>query len=108
AGVGKTLTYEHGPVINNVVGQRLLAGRPGKQPIRLPRQYNEWITERSATLISEVRAAGYDVVGDLAELMPIPPPADEPEVVPEAIADDDVDKVAFDLVAGLIHEVLAL
>ncbi len=105
---GKALTHEHGPVINNLVGQRLLAGRPGKQPIRMPRQHDDWVTERSGLLIAQIRESGYHVVGDLDELLPSPPPRDEPVVVPEEIAEDEVESVAFDLVAGLIQEVLSL
>ena len=108
ASAGKTLDHEHGPVINNLVGQRLLANRAGKQPIRMPRQYNDWITERSEQLITQIRGSGYDVVGDLEELLPAPPPRDEPVVVPEDIADVEIDSVAFDLVANLINEVVAM
>lgn len=108
ASAGKTLAYEHGPVINNLVGQRLLANRSGKQPIRIPRQHNDWITERSTQLITQIRGSGYDIVGDLDELLPAPPPLDEPVIVPEDIGEREIDSVAFDLVAGLIHEVLAL
>ena len=105
---GKALTHEHGPLINNLVGQRLLANRAGKQPIRMPRQYNDWIAERSSRLIAQIRGSGYDVRGDLGELQPALPPADEPVIVPEELANDDIEPVALDLVAGLIDEVLSL
>jgi hypothetical protein len=105
---GKTLTSEHGPVITNLIGQRLLASRPGKQPIRLPREHNDWISQRSAQLIEDIRSSGYDVRGDLNELRPAPPPSDEPEIIPEQLAREEVDSVAFDLVALLIAEVVRL
>lgn len=102
------LTYEHGPIVNRTLGQEILAARVGAEPIRLPPEHFDWAVRRSRVMADELRARGYDVVGDLAELVPSPPADDASPVVPEKLAPAAVNAVAFDAVAGLVDEILAL
>lgn len=102
------LTYEHGPLINRLLGQEILAARPEAQPIRLPPQHFDWAVRRSRLMADEFRSRGYDIVGDLTELVPQLPDDGGPSVVPEKLPPAAVNAVAFDAVAGLIDEVLSL
>jgi len=102
------LSAEHGPVLNRTLGQEILASRPGSRPIRLPRKHFEWAVQRSAEMVAAITRSGYDVLGDLGELVPTPPPPDEEEVVPEKLPPAAVNKVAYHAVAGLVDEVLSL
>lgn len=57
------------------LGKRYLAGQvlapQGGRPPTLPREYYEWCVRLSSEVVAELRRRGYDVVGDLAELVPV-------------------------------------
>jgi hypothetical protein len=57
-------------IVRRMLAEDVLAGRSAK--ILLPAGRMPWVENRSRQLISELTAAGYPVVGDLAELMPSP------------------------------------
>ncbi|MFD0540071.1 hypothetical protein ACFQY7_46110 [Actinomadura luteofluorescens] len=85
------------------LAQQVLAGRPYPVRIELPREHVPWATERAVETVEALRAARYDVVGDLYELMPSAasgpalgtapaPPADEARWA--EMADAGVDAIA--------------
>ncbi|MDQ3486013.1 MAG: hypothetical protein M3445_11490, partial [Actinomycetota bacterium] len=57
-------------IVRRMLAEDVLGGRSAK--ILLPAGRMPWVENRSRQLISELTAAGYPVVGDLAELMPSP------------------------------------
>lgn len=57
-------------VIKYWVATDSLAQRSGKMPIRLAPDDHGWVQERAQGFVEEVKAAGYDVIGDLDELLP--------------------------------------
>lgn len=65
------------------LGKRYLAGRvlsqQGGAPPVLPHDLYEWCERLSADVVAELGRRGYDVVGDLSELMPAPREYAEPE-----------------------------
>jgi hypothetical protein len=65
------------------LGKRYLAGRvlsqQGGTPPTLPPELYEWCERLSADVITELGQRGYDVVGDLGELMPAARDTTEPE-----------------------------
>jgi hypothetical protein len=73
------------PAYAGVFKQRLapaLAEHRGA-PIELPEEHFGWAVERSEHIAAELRAAGYSVVGDLAELVPTSRPTGlDPDDVP--------------------------
>jgi hypothetical protein len=79
------------PAYAGVFKQRLapaLAERRG-EPIELPEEYFAWTVERSRHMTAELRTAGYDVVGDLDELVPaVRPTGLDPDDVPAAARAD--------------------
>jgi hypothetical protein len=56
-------------VIKNVLAHRVLAERTGT-PLRLDRDDSAFARQRSADIAERLTARGFDVVGDLAELVP--------------------------------------
>jgi hypothetical protein len=54
-----------------------LAGRPASRPLRLPARELPWVAARSGELVDALRAGGYPVAGDLADLVPRPTPPGE-------------------------------
>ena len=77
-----------------------LAARPAGQRLVLPPERHAWAGEYAETLIAGLRDAGYDLVGDVAELRPQDPagvpvdPADQPA--------GDVLDVAIQATAALV------
>lgn len=51
------------------LAKEVLASQAGR-PVEFPPAMHEWCRQTSAETIDELRTRGYDVVGDLAELMP--------------------------------------
>ncbi|MGP4027578.1 hypothetical protein [Actinomadura sp. 3N407] len=64
-------------LVTDVLALRVLPGRgePGRVP--LPSDRRAWAGDRARDLVEAIRAAGYDVVGDLAELLPRERPPEE-------------------------------
>ena len=79
------------PAYAGVFKQQLapaLAERAGP-PIELPEPDYAWAVERSQHIVEELRAAGYPVVGDLAELVPTSRPVGLDPDAPPADAQAD-------------------
>lgn len=75
------------------VGKRLFAirvlGEGGGEPLRTPRRLEQWCLDVAADQVERLRAAGYDVVGDLDDLVPSGYPfADADLAVSEAELND--------------------
>lgn len=86
-----------GELIDQVLQNRRDAAR-----IALPERHRSWLHTRSEAMVGDLRRAGYDIVGDLAELAPA---ADAPDGVdPASIANDEVLDAALDALAALLLE----
>ncbi|MGW5416028.1 hypothetical protein [Actinomadura geliboluensis] len=83
-----------------LLAQQVLADRAFPVRTELPAEHIPWATERAVEMAEGIRAAGYRVVGDLYELMPMPasgpalgtspaPPPDEPRWAEMADAGTD-------------------
>jgi hypothetical protein len=62
--------------IREVVVHRTLAQRPGIRRVTLPPTAYGWAAEVAEEWVDWVRGSGIDVIGDVADLRPVPPPAD--------------------------------
>lgn len=102
-----TLSVEHGPVLNRVLGQEILGARPGRQPILLPARHAAWAVARGEQLVRELDRAGYDVVGDLGELVPRPGD-DQPDQEPGKLPPATMNQVAYHAIGGLVDQVASL
>lgn len=108
-GVSHTmLDPSHGPVINRVLGQSVLANADVSEPARLPDRHRPWVMERSRQLVDALAQSGYDIVGSLEELMPIAPDVQPAETVPESLPPGALMRAAHPAVAGLLREIVSL
>lgn len=90
-------------LVKRFIAEQVLVLRPDPTPIMVPPGRRAWVRQRAERLVADLSAAGYDVVGDLDELLPRTdedfrdaPPR---EVEPAAVLD-----AALDVVTGLLLE----
>lgn len=87
------------------LGKRYLAGRvlapQGGRPPTLPPEQYEWCARLSSEVVAELRWRGYDVVGDLAELLPVPV-SDEPAGA--EVSEADVADAAARAMADMLEQ----
>ncbi|WP_210650486.1 hypothetical protein [Nocardioides sp. SYSU D00065] len=79
----------------------LLARSPVDDPFVLPARHVGWVRERSQEMVDHLRAGGYDVVGDLDDLLPAPPREGR---TPEEVSDAELVAVASVVVARMIEQ----
>lgn len=89
------------PYVRELLVHRRLAGRPGSVRIALPAGLEGWVERRTGRWLEQLRAQGYDVVGDLAELAPGPPTGSWYD--PDAVPDEQVE-LALDVAESLLRE----
>ena len=89
-------------VVKGWFAEQVLSQQPGEK-LPLPAPVAEWCHAESERIVDRVRAAGYDVVGDLADL--VPPPVAGPDVLVEpsdaAVAEAAVEALCEVLVQRL-------
>lgn len=99
------------PLYNDLVkhhlAQRVLVGRPGASAIRLSLDDHEWVAGRAREMTGALRAAGYDVVGSLADLSTPPAPEQSPEDPDDPPTAAQLD-AAIDSIAGLLLRISRL
>ncbi len=78
---------------------------PASERPTLPPGQHEWVAKRSQQLIDAVQAAGYDVVGDVADLLPGPEPDGRQ---PEELTADDLLPVALDALTGVLRHLAGI
>jgi hypothetical protein len=91
--------------VRELLVHRTLAGRQGSVRIALPHGLDNWVEQRTGRWLAELAEAGYDVVGDLAELAPGPPAGTwyDPDGVPEEQV-----QLALDVAETLLRELADL
>jgi len=57
-------------VVKDYLGNQVLAPQGGARPV-LPARLEGWCRETAAEMVARLDSAGYDVVGDLADLIPV-------------------------------------
>lgn len=85
------------------IATRVLEPAPDKLPFTLPEEDFGWVHERSLGIVDGLRRGGFPVVGDLDELVPVPPDSGtgrHPTAAPEAATLD----AAVDAVVLLVAE----
>lgn len=88
----------YGTVVKDQLAEDILSGRRGGARIALPVDSHTWVRARAADIVDSIDTAGYDVVGDLTELLPTARPAE-----PAAdTSDAHVLDVAVDTLAQLV------
>ena len=86
--------------VKGLLAQRILVAGRNKTPIGAPPERFAWAQAKAEEFIAGIEAAGYDVVGDLDELRPLPPP-NEPYLHPDDVAVPDLVRAGVDAIVGL-------
>ncbi|MFI0372750.1 hypothetical protein ACH35V_33225 [Actinomadura sp. 1N219] len=92
------------------LAQHVLAARPSPVRIELPAEHVPWAAERAVEMAEDLRAAGYNVVGDLYELMPTAASGPALGTVPAHPPDEprwaEMADVGVDAISALLRRVL--
>lgn len=96
-------TYEQW--VKAALAGHILGSRSGKIPLQLPAEDHEWVHAWAVRSVTELTRAGYDVVGDLAEVVPPPRPADDAARHPDQATDGEVLAAAVDTLAALLRTI---
>jgi hypothetical protein len=82
-----------------------LSGRAGSPRLSLPEDAYRWASGLGRSWVSELALRGYDVVGDLDDLVPGPP---LPYVDPDSCDEHEVSEAAIDALAIMTNETARL
>ena len=95
---------EYRRLIREVVVHQTLAKRQHMTRVTLPPSAFDWADEVAGEWVEWVQGSGIDVVGDLADLTPVRPPADDPWVNPDRPRRVEMMDAAFDALVALALE----
>jgi hypothetical protein len=86
--------------VKEALAHKVLAARPVTGRLTLPDKRLAWAADQGQALTAGLRESGYDIVGDLDELLPRP--AEEPGAAPEDVSADQVLDAAVQAAAALV------
>jgi hypothetical protein len=89
--------------VTRFLTKSIFAARDELIPVALPPSEYEWVLERSLQFVSDLRDAGYDVVGDLEETVPVLPADDGEFRHPDDASDAEQLDAAVHAMVGLIR-----
>jgi len=93
---------DYRPLVRELLAHQTLSRRTRSPRLSLPDDVRAWAEELSATWVEALRAAGYDVVGDLDDLLPTP--ATAPFSDPDRPRERLVNRAALDAVVVLLRD----
>lgn len=91
-------------LVRGVVAHDTLAHRKRMRRVTLPPDAHDWATEVAEEWIEWVEGAGIDVVGDLDDLRPVPPPEDEKWADPDRPRPRRMGDAALEALVAVILE----
>jgi len=101
---GRLAPRHYDDLVRGVLAETVLVSPrravPASERPTLPPEYHHWVRCRSEQLVEAVKVAGYDVVGDLTDLLPAPASTARQ---PEQLRADDLLPVALDALAGTLR-----
>jgi hypothetical protein len=89
-------------LVKSYLSLEVLGGRDGRVPLRLPPEHHWWVDKRARSMVEELRAAGYAVVGDLDELIPAAAPEPGSVREPDDASDAELLDAALAALGGLL------
>ena len=98
---------EYRRLIRELVVHRTLALRPDMTKVTLPPSAFDWVDEVAGEWIDWVQGSGIDVVGDVDDLRPVPPPTDQRWVTPDRPRRPEMVDAALDAIVALALEAAA-
>lgn len=93
---------DYRPLVRELLAHQTLSRRTRSPRLSLPDDVRAWAEELSATWVEALRAEGYDVVGDLDDLLPAP--ATAPFSDPDRPRERLVNRAALDAVVVLLRD----
>ncbi len=97
--------HHYRPLVRELVVHRNLSGRAGSARLSLPEEAYRWASDLGRSWVSELALRGYDVVGDLDDLVPGEPRA---FVDPDDCDEEQVAEAALDALAIMTQEAARL
>lgn len=94
----------HDSVVKYQIASRAFGSRPARTPMAMPAEERPWVQDQAERMITELARPGYDVVGDLRELLPSAP-SPQQGVHPDHSDDREVLDVAVEAIATLVRRV---
>ena len=91
--------------VRELLVHRNLSGRPGSARLSLPDDAYRWASALGRSWVSELALRGYDVVGELDDLVPSPA---QPFVDPENCDEREISEAAIDALAIMTNEAARL
>ncbi|MBF4163710.1 serine/threonine-protein kinase [Nocardioides acrostichi] len=91
---------DYRPLVRELLAHQTLSARSRSPRLALPPDVHPWAVELSASWIAELRRRGYDVVGDLDDLLG--PPAPEHWADPDAPRESQVSGAALDALCAVL------
>jgi hypothetical protein len=95
--------YRH--FVRELLVHKNLSGRPGSARLALPDEAHRWASDLGRSWVSELALRGYDVIGDLDDLVPGPA---QPFTDPDSVEEREVADAAVDALAVMTHEAARL
>jgi hypothetical protein len=90
------------PLVRELLAHQTLSRRTGSPRLALPPDARAWADELSRAWVAELRERGYDVVGDLDELLPAP--ATAPYADPDHPNQRQLNRASMDAIRALLVE----
>ena len=81
-------------VVKEYLSAKVLSAQESRTDIVLPTAESGWVRDRAEQFARQIKAAGYDVVGDLTELVPDDAPEPEPEPTERELLDTAIAALA--------------
>jgi hypothetical protein len=91
---------DYRPLVRELLAHQTLSRRTGSPRLALPPDLHPWVQGISASWIAEIEARGYDVVGDLGDLVGAPPAAEYAD--PDRPRERQVAAAAVDAITALL------
>ncbi len=91
---------DYRPLVREILAHQTLSARPSPR-LGLPESVHTWAQDLSRSWVSELDQRGYQVVGDLADLVGAEPGA---YADPDTVAADDLLEPAYDAIKALLVE----
>ncbi|HSE72606.1 MAG TPA: hypothetical protein VLA97_17695 [Nocardioidaceae bacterium] len=96
--------HHHRTLVRELLVHQNLAFRKASAKATLPPHLYPWAAEISEGWIEWAEGSGIDIIGDVDDLRPVPPAADEPWVDPDHPAQKDVVAAALDALVAMTEE----
>ncbi len=91
---------DYRPLVRELLAHQTLSRRTGSPRLALPPDLHPWVQQLSADWIAEIERRGYDVVGDLGDLVGAPPVSDYAD--PDRPRERQVASAGVDAITALL------